>query len=83
MIYLLVNKIYLNMFKLLKILIYDGLINIIGLPDSILLSFIVLERIISFPLAKNILFVSRYSGYSLYNISSISANISSPEQGIP
>ena len=71
------------MFKLLKIWIYDGLINIIGLPVPILLSFILLKRRISFPLAKNMLFVLRYSGYSLYNISSISANISSPEQGIP
>ena len=64
-------------------MIYDGLTNIIGLPVPILLSLIVLNLRISFPLAKNILFVSLYSGYSLYNFSSISANIELPEHGIP
>ena len=34
------------------------------------------------PLAKNVLLVSLYSEYSLYNFSSISANVSLPEHGI-
>ena len=45
-------------------------------------SFIVLNRRICFPLTKNVLFVSRYSGYSLYNNSSTSAKVELPEQGI-
>ena len=63
-------------------MVYDGAISMIGLPVPTLFSSIVLKRRISFPLAKKILFVSRYSGYSWYNNSSIWANIELPEQGI-
>ena len=33
-------------------------------------------------MARNVLLVSRYSGYSLYNNSSTSANVLSPQHGI-
>ena len=48
----------------------------------ILFSLIVLNLKISVPFAKNVLFVSLYSGYSLYNFSSISANVELPLHGI-
>ena len=56
--------------------------SITGFPEPTLFSLIVLNLKISVPFAKNVLFVSLYSGYSLYNFSSISANVELPLHGI-